>query len=101
MEHLIRICSEKDRQVLGWLRQRVGDAAITRAAGQCAGNGKPYLSAVCRQLGVRIPMLATPRAVEPSSVAEQSLAAIRGILASRQPLTGSRAGIARRGIAMK
>jgi len=61
MAHLIRICSEKDRQVPGWLCQRVGDAAIARSAGQCGSNGKPYLSAVCRwRLGVRIPMLATP-----------------------------------------
>ncbi len=95
MEHLIRICSEKDRQLLGWLRQRVGDAAIARAARQCGGNAKPYPSAVCRQLGVRIPMLARPRSVEPSAVAEQSLATIRGILASRYPGAGSRVGAAR------
>ena len=92
MEQLIRICSEKDRQVLAWLRQRVGDAAVTRAAEQCGGGGaKPYLSAVCRRLGVRIPGLATPRAIQPSVVGEQSLAAIRGILSgARRPVTGSR-----------
>jgi hypothetical protein len=95
MEHLVRICSEKDRRVLGWLRQRVGDAAITRAAEECGGDAKPYLSAVCRRLGVRIPMLATPRAIEPSLVAEQSLATIRAILASRYTAAGSRSGVAR------
>ena len=88
MEHLIRSCNAKDRRVLVWLRLRVGDAAIAHAAGQCGGNAKPYLSAVCRQLRVLVPMLATPRFVEPSAVAEQSLAAIRGILASRQPFEG-------------
>jgi hypothetical protein len=83
MEHLVRVCSEKDRRVLGWLRQRVGDAAITRAAAQCGGGTKPYLSTVCRRLGVRVPQLAKPRAIVPSAIAEQSLATIRGILASR------------------
>jgi hypothetical protein len=85
MEHRIRIYTERDRQVLEWLRLRVGDALIARAVEQCSGTaGKPYLSAVCRLLGVRIPMLATTRPVTPSPVAEQSLAAIRDILASRQ-----------------
>jgi hypothetical protein len=96
MEHLVRICSEKDRRVLGWLRQRVGDAAIARAAAECGGDAKPYLSAVCRRLGLRIPMLATPRASEPSAVAERSLATIRGILASRYPPAVSRSAVARR-----
>lgn len=94
MEHLIRICSEKDRQVLGWLRQRVGDTVIVRAAAECGGDAKPYLSAVCRRLGVRIPLLATPRAVEPSAVAEESLATIRAILASRYPPAVSRSAVA-------
>ncbi|MBB3005277.1 hypothetical protein FHX57_007665 [Paraburkholderia tropica] len=96
MEHLVRVCSEKDRWVLGWLRQRVGDAAIARAAAECGGDAKPYLSAVCRRLGVRIPMLATPRAIEPSVVAEQSLATIRGILTSRYPPAASRSAVAGR-----
>ncbi|PYE13188.1 hypothetical protein C7410_1483 [Paraburkholderia silvatlantica] len=91
MEYLIRIYTEKDRQVLEWLRQRVGDAAIAQAVEQCGGAAKPYLPAVCRRLGVRIPMLAKPRVIEPGAVAEQSLATIRGILASRSPGAGSRA----------
>lgn len=95
MEHLIRIYTAKDRQVLEWLHQRVGDAAIAQAVEQCGGAAKPYLSAVCRRLGVRIPMLAKPRVIEPSAVAEQSLATIRGILASRSPGAGSRASAAR------
>lgn len=95
MEHLIRIYTEKDRQVLEWLRQRVGDAAIAQAVEKCGVPGKPYLSAVCRRLGVRIPMLAKPRVIEPSAVAAQSLAAIRDILASRSTGAGSRASAAR------
>jgi len=95
MEHSIRICSEKDRLVLEWLRQRMGDAAIARAVAECSGTGKPYVSAICRRLGVRVPMLATPRTIEPSVVAEQSLATIRGILASRYPSAVSRSAVVR------
>jgi hypothetical protein len=45
---------------------------------------KPYLSSVCRQLGVKTPGVHLPRRESPSPVAEQSLAAIRGILAARK-----------------
>ncbi len=41
MEHQIRIYTERDRQVLEWLRQRVGDAAVARAVEQCGGTVKP------------------------------------------------------------
>ncbi|MFX1689713.1 hypothetical protein PWR05_35165 [Paraburkholderia sp. A2RI-6] len=55
MEHLVRVYNEKDRQTLEWLRRHVGDAALATAVERCAGSGKLYLSAVCRQLGVKIP----------------------------------------------
>ncbi len=67
MEHLIRIVNEADRQTLGWLRTHVGDtrveAAARRLIAQCeASSGlgaKPYVSAVCRYLGVW-PPISTP-----------------------------------------
>ena len=87
MEHLVRVHNEKDRQTLEWLRRNIGDAAIAAAIQRCENSGKPYLSAVCRQLGVRVPEFPLPRRESPSPVAEQSLATIRRILAARNALT--------------
>ena len=83
MEHLVRICNEKDRRTLDWLRRHVGDAAIAGAVQRCTGSGKPYLSAVCRRLGVRTPEFSGPRRQTSSPVAEHSLATIRSILGAR------------------
>ena len=83
MEHLVRVYNEKDRQTLEWLRRHVGDAAVVAAVERCAGSGKPYLSAVCRQLRVKTPEFHLPRRQSPSAVAEHSLATIRRILAVR------------------
>jgi hypothetical protein len=88
MEHLVRVCNEKDRRTLAWLRSRVGDTAIAAAAGACSGPGKPYLSAVCRRLGVVPPVFSAPvfsisGGQEFSPVAAESMAAIRSILAAR------------------
>ncbi|AFT90135.1 hypothetical protein [Paraburkholderia phenoliruptrix] len=82
MEHLVRVQNERDRRTLAWLREQVGDAAIAAAA-QRYGGSKPYLSAVCRTLGVKAPQFSAPRHITPSAVAEQSLATIRHVLASR------------------
>jgi hypothetical protein len=82
MEHLVRVQNEGDRRTLAWLREQVGDAAIAAAA-QRHGPSKPYLSAVCRTLGVKAPRFSAPRHLTPSAAAEQSLATIRQILASR------------------
>ncbi len=49
--HLVKICNEKDRQTLAWLRRLVGDAAIALAVQRRTGSRKPYLSAVCRRFG--------------------------------------------------
>lgn len=87
MEHLVRVHNEKDRQTLEWLRRNIGDAAIAAAIQRCKNPGKPYLSAVCRQLGVRAPEFPLPPRESPSPVAEQSLATIRRILAARSTLT--------------
>ena len=82
MEHLIRVYNEKDRQTLEWLRRNVGDAAIASAVERCVGPGKPYVSAVCRRLGVRVPEFSMPRQTS-SPIAEHSLATMRSILAAR------------------
>jgi hypothetical protein len=56
MEQWVRVQNEHDRQVLAWLCERVGDAAVAAAAQACArGHSKPYLSMVCRQLGLSTP----------------------------------------------
>jgi len=83
MEHLVRVQNELDRRTLAWLRAQVGDAAIAAAAQQCGGPSKPYLSAVCRTLGVTAPRFSAAHRPAPSATAEQSLATIRQILGSR------------------
>lgn len=83
MEHLVRVYNEKDRQTLEWLRRHVGDAALAAAVERCAGSGKPYLSAVCRRLGVRVPEPSAPRRQTSSPIAEHALATIRSILTAR------------------
>jgi hypothetical protein len=56
MNQLIRILNDGDRETLAWLRKHVGDVRVAAAARHLGGNGKPYVSAVCRYLGVRPPM---------------------------------------------
>jgi hypothetical protein len=83
MEHLVRVQNERDRRTLAWLRALVGDPAIAEAARSLAAPSKPYLSTVCRLLGVTAPPFSTLHRPAPSATAEQSLATIRQILASR------------------
>ncbi|MEK6294053.1 MAG: hypothetical protein V4793_22240 [Paraburkholderia tropica] len=92
MEHLVRILNDNDRQTLGWLRRHVGDARLSDAARrliaqreQHAGIGsKPYLSAVCRYLGVRPPApRRAPKIVAGNPIADQYLSRIREVLAQR------------------
>ncbi|WP_118183111.1 hypothetical protein [Paraburkholderia phosphatilytica] len=90
MEHLVRVVNEKDRQTLEWLRRQVGDAAIAAAVSQCEGPDKPWLSAVCRRLGVVPPAFPDVLPHTPTDVARQSLAAIRAILAIRVSSTLAR-----------
>ena len=86
MNQLIRILNDGDRETLAWLRKHVGDVRVAAAARQLGSNGKPYLSAVCRYLGVRPP---TPhqhsRPVEDCTVGDNYLAQIREVLARRNP----------------
>jgi hypothetical protein len=83
MEHLVRVHNEWDRQTLLWLRTHFGDAAIEAAVGRYGGQSKPYLSSVCRVLGVTPPPLAGSRSPMPTEAGERSLARIRHILAAK------------------
>jgi hypothetical protein len=86
MNQLIRILNDGDRETLAWLRKHVGDVRVAAAARLLGSNGKPYVSAVCRYLGVRPP---TPhqhsRPVEDCTVGDNYLAQIREVLARRNP----------------
>ncbi len=85
MEHLIRVQNDYDRQVLAWLRARIGDAALQSAAGRLAGARKPYLSTICRSLGIRPPgrrEFAREAAHAHRAVGEHYLVRIRAILAT-------------------
>lgn len=82
MEHLVRVYNEQDRRTLEWLRKHVGDAAIAAAVKRCSG-GKPFLSLVCRQIGVRPPHFSASGRPAPTATGEQALVTIRGILAAQ------------------
>ncbi|WP_407674201.1 hypothetical protein [Paraburkholderia saeva] len=84
MNQLIRILNDGDRETLEWLRKHVGDVRVAAAARHLRGNGKPYLSAVCRYLGVRPPAPHQhSRPVEDCTVGDNYLAQIRQLLAHR------------------
>ena len=91
MEHLVRVQNEYDRQVLAWLRERVGDAAVQAAAQRLAGDRKPYLSTICRNLNVTPParraLCAQSNGPSRSSreVGDRYLASIRALLARSAP----------------
>ncbi|MDR5826033.1 hypothetical protein QCE64_36790 [Caballeronia sp. LZ043] len=89
MEHLVRVYNESDRQTLEWLRRTVGDAAIEDAAAKCDTHSKPYLSAVCRALGLKAPQFPRRHSRPSSAVAEESLTAIKRILAARAISVGT------------
>src|SRR5476649_1898097 len=62
MEQCVRVRNDRDRQLLKWLVETIGEAAIVKAAQACArGDAKPYLSTVCRQLGISVQRLSTQR----------------------------------------
>ncbi|WP_089164870.1 hypothetical protein [Caballeronia sordidicola] len=84
MNHLIRILNDSDRETLAWLCKHVGDVRVAAAARHLGGSGKPYLSAVCRYLGVRPPTSRQhDRPVEDCTVGDSYLAQIRLLLAHR------------------
>ncbi|WP_454712028.1 hypothetical protein [Cupriavidus nantongensis] len=84
MEHLIRVQNDYDRQVLAWLRGRIGDAALQSVVQRLAGPRKPYLSTICRSLGIRPPsrrQFAAEAARMHRAVGDSYLTRIREILA--------------------
>lgn len=84
MEHRIRILNERDRQTLLWLRRHVGDARLTIAVNALMrGQSKPYVSALCRYLGVFPPVESRPQrhSAADSTVGDYYLAEIRTHLA--------------------
>ncbi|KJK25018.1 hypothetical protein AB4156_25195 [Cupriavidus sp. 2MCAB6] len=88
MEHLVRVQNEYDRQVLAWLRARVGDAVVQAAAQRLAGERKPYLSTICRSLNIAPPSRRTLRAQSSRAsreVGDRYLASIRQLLARPAP----------------
>jgi hypothetical protein len=85
MEQWVRVQNERDRQVLVWLRARVGEAAIVAAAQACArGDAKPYLSTLCRHLELSVPRFAAHGA-STGGVGERHLAAMYEILRVSSP----------------
>jgi hypothetical protein len=95
MEHLIRILNDNDRQTLAWLRTHVGDARVADAARrliaqreQSAGSwAKPYISAVCRYLGVWPPTSRRSICADADhGVADRYLAQMRQLLAQRMAI---------------
>lgn len=83
MEEWVRVQNERDRKVLAWLRGQVSDTAIATAARACAkGDSKPYLSSVCRQLGLKAPSMPS-RSQTNEAVGERHLAAMYEILRAR------------------
>jgi hypothetical protein len=83
MEEWVRVQNERDRKVLVWLRGQASDTAIATAARACAwGDSKPYLSAVCRQLGLKAPIMPS-KSPTSEAVGERHLAAMYEILRAR------------------
>ncbi len=88
MEHLVRVQNEYDRQVLAWLRARIGDAALQAAAQRLTGDRKPYLSTICRSLNVTPPSRRALRSQATRAsreVGDRYLASIRQLLARPAP----------------
>ena len=84
MEHRIRILNERDRQSLLWLRKHVGDTRLSLAVDVFTqGERKPYVSALCRYLGVWPPVVSEPQPYSDAgkSIGDQYLAQIRTHLA--------------------
>lgn len=76
--YTIPLDNDRDRRVLSWLRSTVGDDAIRDAIGRLAGRRKPFVSNLCRVLGVEVP----PAVVEPSKAAlsrEEAMQRLEGL----------------------
>ena len=88
MNQLIRILNDSDRETVAWLCTHVGDVRVATAARHLGRSGKPYVSAVCRYLGVRPPVVHEARPLtEDCTVGDQHLAVIRRLLTQRSGVT--------------
>jgi hypothetical protein len=83
MDQLIRVLNDDDRQAVDWLQKHVGEARLAAVARQLTHSGKrPFVSAVCRHLGVWPPAASrVPPRGRDRRVAQQHLAQIRQLLA--------------------
>lgn len=96
MEHMIRVINEKDRRTLVWLRSLFDEATLKAAITDIANGSKPYVSAVCRKLGVRPPVFtAAKQRFEGTAAGNAALAAMKVLLAA-EPSAGK--GGAARGL---
>lgn len=74
--------SDLDRRVLAWLRAAVGDEAIRDAVARIPGRRRPYVSNLCKALGVAVP----PEVVDPSRAALAREEARARLMALRRQL---------------
>lgn len=80
MEQWVRVRNERDRRLLKRLIEVVGETDIVNAVHNCSRDGaKPYLSTVCRHLGVSVQTLLSQHC-QPGRIGEQHLQAIDRIL---------------------
>lgn len=49
------LMNDRDRRTLQWLRDSVGDDRVAAAIQQISGERKPYLTNICKVLGVTPP----------------------------------------------
>lgn len=55
MENQVILNNDRDRRTFAWLCQQVGDAAISQAISGLPGERKPYVSNLCKVLGMEPP----------------------------------------------
>jgi hypothetical protein len=85
MEDQVILNNDRDRRTFTWLRQKAGDDAVAQAIAGLSGARKPYVSNLCKVLG-----LAPPTALEKTDreVAQTNLAAIRATLKMQSKAKG-------------
>jgi hypothetical protein len=55
MEDQVILNNDRDRRTFAWLRQQAGDAAVVQAIAGLSGARKPYVSNLCKVLGMSPP----------------------------------------------
>lgn len=73
----VMLANDRDHRTFDWLCREVGETRIEEAIGQLAGNRKPYLSNLCKLLGVTPPAQLTRTS---DLVAREKLAGIKAML---------------------